>query len=268
MVSHFLEDLGYYCVDNLPAKLIPIFVDLWRRKEVQIDKVALVVDIREHGFLRAFPESLGGHPEEDRPEADLPRRLGRDARQTLQRDAGGPIRCPRKSILQGVRLERRRMAPIKKMADEVIDTSATIISQLKEIVRPTFLQARKAPAPGVDRQLRLQIRHPLRRRPHLRYPVPPESVLPRRPPEQDRTGSAPSGISSSDADETQAFLAELFRFIGFLMPRFVAEGKSHLVIAIGCTGGRHRSVVVAERSGITFAKRKYDIKIFHRDLFK
>jgi len=266
VASHFLEDLGYYCVDNLPAKLIPTFVDLWKRKEVEIDKVALVVDIREHGFLETFP----GVWEEIRKKV-TPRLIFLDATdETLVKrfsETRRPHPLARKSILEGVRLERRRMAPIKKMADEVIDTSETNLSQLKEIFARKFLKRAKP---------RLQVSIISF---GYKYGIPLDSdlIFDTRFLPNPFYVDALRNLSGQDsavrdfllgADETQAFLAELFRFIRFQMPRFVAEGKSSLVISVGCTGGRHRSVVVADELREYLQKEKYDIKISHRDIQK
>jgi len=266
VASHFLEDLGYYCVDNLPAKLIPTFVDLWKRKEVEIDKVALVVDIREHGFLETFP----GVWEEIRKKV-TPRLIFLDASdETLVKrfsETRRPHPLARKSILEGVRLERRRMAPIKKMADEVIDTSETNLSQLKEIFARKFLKRAKP---------RLQVSIISF---GYKYGIPLDSdlIFDTRFLPNPFYVDALRNLSGQDsavrdfllgADETQAFLAELFRFIRFQMPRFVAEGKSSLVISVGCTGGRHRSVVVADELREYLQKEKYDIKISHRDIQK
>jgi len=266
VASHFLEDLGYYCVDNLPAKLIPTFVDLWKRKEVEIDKVALVVDIREHGFLETFP----GVWEEIRKKV-TPRLIFLDASdETLVKrfsETRRPHPLARKSILEGVRLERRRMAPIKKMADEVIDTSETNLSQLKEIFARKFLKRAKP-------SLRVSVISF-----GYKYGIPLDSdlIFDTRFLPNPFYVDALRNLSGQDsavrdfllgADETQAFLAELFRFIRFQMPRFVAEGKSSLVISVGCTGGRHRSVVVADELREYLQKEKYDITISHRDIQK
>jgi UPF0042 nucleotide-binding protein len=266
VVSHFLEDLGYYCVDNLPAKLIPTFVDLWSRKEVQIDKVALVVDIREHGFLETFP----GVWEQIRKKV-TPCLIFLDASdETLVKrfsETRRPHPLASRSTLEGVRMERRRMAPIKKMADEVIDTSATNISQLKDLFARKFM---KKPKPRLQVSI-ISFGY--------KYGIPLDSDLifdTRFLPNpfyidalRDQTGQDTAVRDFLlGADETRAFLAELFRFILFHLPRFVAEGKSSLVISIGCTGGRHRSVVVADELREYLQKRKYDIKISHRDMQK
>ena len=123
VVSRFLEDLGYYCIDNLPTKLIPSLVILWTRKEVEIEKIALVIDIREAGFTSEFPEILQLIKKKlspwliflDASDETLVKRFSESRRpHPLKR---------KKSILESVRLERNRLEEIKKMADEVIDTT-------------------------------------------------------------------------------------------------------------------------------------------------
>jgi UPF0042 nucleotide-binding protein len=266
VVSRFLEDLGYYCVDNLPVQMIPILVDLWQRREVQIDKIALVVDIRERDFIRTFPvvwESIR--------HAVAPKLIFLDASDETLVKRFSETRRPHplggKSILHGVRLERQHLAPIKKMADEVIDTSGTNLAELKEQFVQRFMSAAKP-------RLRVVIVSF-----GYKYGVPVDAdlifdtrFLPNpfyvdelRPKSGKSRGVREFVLGSED---TKAFLAELERFLGFLMPRFVAEGKSQLVIAIGCTGGRHRSVVVADALRAYLGGLKYDIKIFHRDVFK
>jgi len=266
VVSRFLEDLGYYCVDNLPVQMIPIFVDLWQRREVQIDKVALVVDIRERDFVVAFPKVWDAIRK-----AISPKLIFLDASDETLVKRFSETRRPHplggKSVLHGVRLERQRLAPIMKMADEVIDTSGTSISQIRERFAQRFI---KIPKPRLQAMV-VSFGY--------KYGVPVDADLifdTRFLPNPFYVDGLrkKSGKSRSVRDfilqspETQAFLAELLRFVGFLMPRFVMEGKSQLVIAIGCTGGRHRSVVVADALRDYLRGLKYDIKIFHRDVNK
>ncbi len=267
VVSRFLEDLGYYCVDNLPATLIPSLINLWRRRELAIEKVALVVDIREHGFLTMFPRIW-----EDIRKKAGPKLIFLDATDETLVKRFSESRRPhplarRRSVLEGVRLERRRLAGIKKMADEVIDTSQMSIVQLKETLARRFERRRRPPL------------HVLVVSFGYKYGIPLDAdlifdtrFLPN--PFYVEDLRAKNGKSRKvrdfvlNAPETKAFLAELQRFLGFLMPRFAAEGKSRLVIAIGCTGGKHRSVVLAESVKDTLQAGKYDIKVDHRDIYK
>ncbi len=267
VVSRFLEDMGYYCVDNLPATLIPSLINLWRRRELAIEKVALVVDIREHGFLTMFPRIW-----EDIRKTVGPKLIFLDATDETLVKRFSESRRPhplarRRSVLEGVRLERRRLAGIKKMADEVIDTSQMSIIQLKETLARRFERRRRPPLHvlvvsfgykygiPLDADLIFDTRF-------LPNPFYVEDL-------RDKNGKSRKVRDFVlNAPETKAFLVELQRFLRFLMPRFAAEGKSRLVIAIGCTGGKHRSVVLAESVKDTLQAGKYDIKVEHRDIYK
>jgi len=138
VVSRFLEDLGYYCIDNLPSKLIPNLVELWTRKEVEIEKIALVVDIREAGFMKEFPEVLKKIRKKISPrliflEASDEALIKRFSESRRPHPLTG-----KKSMVENVQLERKRLTEIKRMADEVIDTTSTDISQLKELLTRKF----------------------------------------------------------------------------------------------------------------------------------
>jgi UPF0042 nucleotide-binding protein len=170
-------------------------------------------------------------------------------------------------VIEGIRWERKRLAPIKKMADEVLDTSSTNISQLKELLTHRLVKGR---AP------RMQIAIVSF---GYKYGIPLDADLifdTRFLPNpfyidrlRDKTGKSPKVrehvLQSRGARE---FMDRLFPFVGYLLPKFIAEGKSYLTIAVGCTGGKHRSVVIAETLKGYLRKRRYDIKIYHRDIFK
>lgn len=267
VVSHFLEDMGYYCMDNLPAQLIPDFVDLWMRKEVEIAKVALVVDIREAGFSAEFPKALKKIRKKISPllvfleasDKALVTRFKETRRPHPLTDG--------KSVLESVNLERKRLEDIKKLADEVIDTSATSISELKKL-----LTARLFGRKG----LRMQV---LVMSFGYKYGIPLDSDLvfdtrfllnPFYIDEmRNKTGKSQKVkeyvLKSS---ESKKFLAELYHFVDFLMPHFVEEGKSYLSIALGCTGGRHRAVVMAEKLRDHLRKNNYSVRVYHRDIHK
>jgi RNase adapter protein RapZ len=266
-VSHFLEDLGYYCVDNLPAKLIPSLVDLWLREEVEIRKVALIVDMREPGFLSDFPAAV-----EEIKKRITPKIIFLDSSDETLLKRFSETRRPhpltkRKSVIQGIRLERKRLAPIKKMADEVFDTSATNITQLRELLTRELVKGRTP----VMRIVVVSFGY--------KYGVPLDADLifdTRFLPNpfyvdalRDKTGKSPrvrAYVLQSIA--SREFIDRLFPFVDYLIPKFIAEGKSYLTIAIGCTGGKHRSVVFAEELRGYLRKRRYDIKIYHRDIIK
>ncbi len=267
VVSHFLEDLGYYCVDNLPAKLIPSLVDLWLRKEVGIEKVALVVDMREQGFLTEFPKVLEQIRKQIKPKLIF---LDSSDETLLKRFSETRRPHPltrRKSIIDGIRLERKRLDPIKKMSDEVFDTSSTNISQLKELLTRRLVKGKK---PTLQIALTSF---------GYKYGIPLDSDLifdTRFLPNpfyldrlRDKTGKTKSVRDYVlHSRETREFLNKLYGFADYLIPKFIAEGKSYLTVSIGCTGGKHRSVVIVDELRDYLRKKRYDIKVYHRDVFK
>lgn len=265
--SHFLEDLGFYCVDNLPSKLIPIFVELWERKEVEIDRVALVVDMREAGFLTEFPKVW--EKIRKRIAAKL---IFLEASDDVLVKRFSETRRPhplsrKKSVMEAVRLERERLEEIKKMADEVIDTTEITINQLRKMLRRDFSKKK-------SQRMQISIISF-----GYKYGIPIDSDLvfdTRFLPNpfyvdelREKTGK---NLKVKDyvlkTPETKKFLGELYRFIDYLIPNFANEDKSYLTIACGCTGGKHRSVIIAEALKECLRKKKYDIRIYHRDMYK
>ncbi len=265
VVSRFLEDMGYYCVDNLPAKLIPELVDLWLRKKVEIDRMALVIDIREPRFLTEFPDIVRQLKVKpfliflEATDEALVKRFSESRRpHPLARN---------KSVLSGVRLERRKLAPIKDMADEVIDTTGLTISRLKEQVFERILR---------KKQHRLQVyvisfgyKHGLPLDSDLVFDtrfLPNPYYLDSLRQLDGRNKKVRDFVLNSN--ETRAFLDRLYDFVDYLLPGFLKEGKSSLTISVGCTGGRHRSVVIAEALKNHLKTRKVAVKIIHRDIYK
>ena len=265
VVSHFLEDLGYYCVDNLPAKLIPGLVDLWQKGKVEIDRMALVIDIREPNFLNDFPQILKQLKVKPRlifleaSDEALVKRFSESRRPHPLMKKG--------SILDGVRLERKKLAPIKAMADEVIDTTGLSISQLKDVVAGRVLEEKKQ---------RLQINIISF---GYKYGLPLDSdlvfdtrFLP-NPFYIDKLRNL-NGKSKKVREfvlksaETIEYLRHLEDFIDSQLPGFLKEGKSTLTISIGCTGGKHRSVVIADALRNHLRQKKQEVKIIHRDIYK
>jgi UPF0042 nucleotide-binding protein len=266
-VSHFLEDLGFYCVDNLPAKLIPSLVDLWQAREVEIQKMALIVDMREPGFLADFPTALSQIRNKI-----IPKVIFLDASDETLLKRFSESRRPHplkrhKSVIEAIRLERKRLEPIKKMADEVFDTSSSNVSQLKELITRQLIRGRKPALQIVLVSFGYKYGVPLDSdmifdTRFLPNPFYIDSL-------REKTGKntrVRDYILGSE--ETAEFLARLREFIDYLIPKFIAEGKSYLTIAVGCTGGRHRSVVVVEELKAYLRKKSYDIKVYHRDVFK
>ncbi|MEE8378026.1 MAG: RNase adapter RapZ [Candidatus Aminicenantaceae bacterium] len=267
VTSRFLEDLGFYCMDNLPSKLILSFVKLWRKKEVEIDKVALVVDVRESGFSTEFAKVL-----ESIREKISPRVLFLEASDAVLIKRFSESRRPHplsrgRSIMEAVALERKRLAEIKNLADEVIDTSHMSIIELKKLLMHKYAK---------KRLLKLQVMivsfgH--------KYGIPLDSDLvfdTRFLPNpfyidglKDKTGKS-SAVKNFilTSVETKKYLVELFRHIDYLMPKFVEERKTNLTISLGCTGGKHRSVVLADVLRKHLKDKNYSVRVNHRDIFK
>lgn len=266
-VSRFLEDLGYYCIDNLPAKLIPSLVELWTMKEVGIERVALVIDIREAGFASEFPEVLRGIKEKisphliflDASDETLVKRFSESRRpHPLKKE---------KSLIENVHLEREKLAVIKRMADEVIDTSSIDISQLKKLLARRFLKKKSWKMQIVIVSF------------GYKYGIPLDSDLvfdSRFLPNpfyidelREKTGRNQKVIEYVlKKEETKKFLVELYHFVDYLIPKFIDEGKSCLTISVGCTGGRHRAVISAEKLKEHLKNRKFNTRVYHRDIYK
>jgi len=266
-VNRFLEDLGYYCIDNLPAKLIPTFVDLWMREEFKIEKVALVVDIREEGFQTEFPKVL-----ESIRQKISPHMIFLDASDETLVKRFSESRRPHpiamgKSMIQSMALERERLSEIKSLADEVIDTTALSIHDLKKILHRRFHK-------GNARRIQVII---ISFGYKFGIPVDSDLVFDTRflpNPFYVDALRGKTGLSKSVKDyvlqteEGKMFVAEFFRFIDYLMPRFIEEGKSILTIAIGCTGGKHRSVALGEALKLHLKRENLNARVNHRDIYK
>ncbi len=253
-----LEDLGYFCVDNLPTLLIPTLAEFSLREDGDIDKVAIVVDVREGGFLSQFPRMYrrlrsmpGVHPALIFLEASneaLVRRFSETRRPH-------PL-APDRSVREGIHEERTRLNAIRRMADLVIDTSDLTVHELRQ----TFMSLSRGAsprAPLVVTFLSFGFKHGVPVDADLmfdaRFLPNPHFVSQLRP----LTGRDRPVITFMNRHpETGEFIERLEGLLRFLLPQYVREGKSYLTVAIGCTGGRHRSVMIAE----TLRRRLKDIK--------
>jgi UPF0042 nucleotide-binding protein len=267
VVSRFLEDLGYYCIDNLPTKLIPRFVDLWARKEVEIEKVALVVDIREAGFAKEFPEVLQSIRKKVQPHLIFLEASDEVLFKRFSESRRPHPLASTKSVREGIVLERKRLAKIKNLADDVLDTSSTNVTELKEILTRQFMRKK-------GRSLQIVVVSF-----GYKYGIPLDSDLvfdTRFLPNphyidtmRDKTGRHKEVKEYVlQAKETQMFLIKLMKFVDYLIPKFEDEGKSYLTIAMGCTGGKHRSVVLSDQLMEHLKEQNYRVKTHHRDIYK
>jgi RNase adapter protein RapZ len=262
-----LEDLGYFCVDNLPTTLIPTLAKLAVRAE-DIEKVAIIVDIRERNLLSSFPKifkrlkaSKGLHPVLiflEASDATLVRRFSETRRPH-------PL-APGRSASEGIREERERLGPIRALADEIVDTSDLTVHELRQFFMG--LTRDRARASLVVNILSFGYKYGVPVDADLVFDVRclpnPHFVPTLRP----RTGRdhAVKEFMERDAS-TREFMQKLEDYLRFVLPHYVAEGKSYLTVAIGCTGGRHRSVMIAERLKRALSRvAGTQVRVRHRDI--
>ena len=270
--TNAFEDLGYFCVDNLPVTLLSTFAPLMMPNEeefVAIEKAALVIDIRERHFLSDFPSELkklrGSGLEPfilffDASDSVLKRRFS-ETRRPHPADEG-------KGVLEAIRSERSAMKEVRKQSDLIVDTSKHTVHTLRRFLVKKFgeleegvpLQVQlisfghKHGAPG-DVDLLFDVRH---------LPNPYFEKNLKELPGTDRKVVRFLDAQPEVAETTKRF-AELLEY---LLPLYRREGKSYLTIGFGCTGGRHRSVMVAARIGEILEELGYDATVIHRDVLK
>jgi UPF0042 nucleotide-binding protein len=262
-----LEDLGYFCVDNLPTMLIPTLAKLSVRGG-DIEKVAIVVDVRESKFLSSFPKIFsrlrkmrGLNPVLIFLEASntaLVRRFSETRRPH-------PL-APDRSPSEGIRDERARLTSIRAMADEIVDTSDMTVHELRQFFMG--LSRDRAHAPLVVTILSFGYKHGIPVDADLVFDV---RCLPNPhfvPALRRRTGRDRAVVSFMERDSsTREFIEKLEQYLEYVVPHYIAEGKSYLTVAIGCTGGRHRSVMIAERLRRALSRIEgARIRVRHRDI--
>jgi UPF0042 nucleotide-binding protein len=243
-----LEDLGYFCVDNLPTQLIPTLAELANREDAGLDKVALVVDVRESAFLREFPgvlKSLRSNPRTRPTLIFLEASHSALVRRFSETRRPHPLARGR-SVADGIREEREKLAAIRPMADMIVDTSRLTVHELRDIFMRMSRDGGKR-AEMVVTLLSFGFKHGLPEDADLAFDV---RCLP-NPHFVDRlrrlTGRDPAVVRYMRRHAaTKEFLDRLASFLTFALPHYVREGKTYLTVAIGCTGGQHRSVMVAE----------------------
>jgi UPF0042 nucleotide-binding protein len=264
-----LEDLGYFCVDNLPTTLIPTLAKLSLRAGRDIDKVAIVVDVREGGFLSSFPKIYRQIRKMRRlnpvlifleaSHAALVRRFSETRRPH-------PL-APDRSVTEGIRDERSRLNVIREMADEIVDTSDMTVHELRQFFM-NLSRGRGSKARLVVTLLSFGYKHGVPVDADLVFDV---RCLPNPhfvPTLKRRTGRDRAVVVFMERDaSTREFMDRLEDYVRYVVPFYIAEGKSYLTIAIGCTGGRHRSVMIAERLRKALADTGVArVRVRHRDL--
>ena len=264
-----LEDIGFYCVDNMPVVLLPKFLKIQIEASKNVPEVAMVMDLREKNFLEKYTKIFSrlkdrGYKIEilflDASDDSLLHRFS-ETRRVHPLSIKG-------SVMDGINLEREKLLPLKQMADKVIDTTSCNVHQLKDIVQRYFLST------TASQKLVIHVTSF-----GYRYGVPADAdivldvrFLPNPYFIDDLKQHDGHNNHVRDyvlgSEESRIFIQKLYELMAFLIPLYEKEGKSRLNIALGCTGGRHRSVVLANQLGSYFSGKNYMVTINHRDITK
>ncbi len=259
------EDLGFYCVDNLPVDLIPTLSELAMQGGREYQRLVMLVDAREGTSLKVLPSAYRRlarlYPATlvfvEASDEVLLRRFSETRRpHPLSRDH---------SIRDGIRRERQMMAPIRRVADVVIDTSRFNVHELRKFVIDRFQNEEKRPmlisvvsfgyrfGVPTDADLVFDVRF-----------LPNPHFVPSLRPYSGKEKKVARYVMSFR--QSKGFLRRVDDMLGYLIPRYIDEGKSYLTIAFGCTGGRHRSVALGEAVARKLGGRGYQAKVVHRDI--
>jgi len=262
------EDAGYFCVDNLPAEMVRSLAELFRHPGSKVERAAVVCDSRGGDYLSPLAGVIDELADTDVPhrvvylEADEQTLIDR-YKETRRRHP----RAPQGNVIDGIRLEHELLAPVRERADDCIDTSGLSAAALRrkiadELLGPTdtgklavtFTSFGHKHGPPRDADLAFDVR--FLPNPHW------------EPELRALTGFDDLIVEYVGRDgRLQEFYDRVLPLLEYLLPQYVAEGKAHLVIAIGCTGGRHRSVAIAEHLATCFRGRPdYFVEVQHRDV--
>lgn len=262
-----LEDAGFFCIDNLPILLLPKVTELLGHSG-RTERLALVIDVREGNFLADTPRVLdearrAGHKVEvlflDASDESLIRRFSETRRRH-------PL-SPDRSVAEGIQNERSALRDLRELADHVIDSSALNVHDLKRLVQARF-SSEPANAPSISVMSF-----------GYRYGVPPQADLvldvrflpnPYFVPElKGLTGRHPRVAAYVlERPDTEGFLARVVELCQFLFPRYQKEGKAYLTVALGCTGGKHRSVAIAQELYRRLTAEQARVQLWDRDIEK
>ena len=260
-VNKCLEDMGYFCVDNLPLELVEPLLD-----HVRARLVGVILDVRNPGFAARFPEILARVRRRcpgtrllflDASEESLIRRFSETRRpHPLAGDT---------SLLSALRSEREMLKEVRAVADVVIDTSALTVHELRSAIQKTFVgdpsRARMVVS-ATSFGYKFGVPHDVDLLFDVRFLANPHFV----PELKGKTGLDPAVAAYIEKDpETEAFLSRMTGFLDYLVPLFEKEHKSYLSIGVGCTGGKHRSVYIAERLVELLKLKGFPVRVSHRD---
>lgn len=263
-----LEDVGFFCVDNLPVALLPEFLEVQSIAAKDISKVALVMDLREKSFLDTYPGIFKRLTRKGYKIEILFLDAGDDA--LLHRFSETRRIHPlsqRGSIMDGIRNERKKLSPLKRMAGKIIDTTSLNVHQLKDAVQRLF----------VDSSTRKMVIHVISFGYRYGLPADADMIMDVRFLPNPHFMEALKHYDGHHAQvrdyvlegkESRMFIKKLFEMMALLIPLYEKEGKVRFNIALGCTGGRHRSVVMSNELVSYFSQQSYIVTVSHRDIGK
>jgi UPF0042 nucleotide-binding protein len=260
-VNKCLEDMGYFCVDNLPLELVEPLLG-----QISATRVGIILDVRNPDFALRFPEILG------RLRTSVPgtRLLFLDASEESLIRRFSETRRPhplagRVSLLEALRRERAMLEEVRAVADVVVDTSAMTVHELRSFMQKTFVGDPESGGMIVSATsfgYKFGIPHDVDLLFDVRFLANPHFV----PELKGKTGMDAAVAAYIEKDpETKPFLDRLVGFLDYLLPRYDRERKSYLSIGIGCTGGKHRSVYIVEQLSKLLQERGYPVRVSHRD---
>jgi len=261
------EDMGFFCVDNLPTTLIPTFADLITRSSHSISRVALGVDVREGEYLTHLIDTLGELRKREHKVEVLFLEAGEEAlvrryRETRRRH---PL-APEGNVVEGIRAERKALSTMREVADRIVDTSALTVHQLKDLLIEMYV------SPGQRTGLTISLvsfgfKHGVPFDADLVFDVRflpnPHFVEGLRPLDGRDSRVREFILKHEDSRE---LLRRLEGFLGFVLPAYQREGKAYLTVAVGCTGGRHRSVALVEELRGFLDRLGLAATVVHRDM--
>ena len=261
-----LEDIGFYCVDNLPPTLITKFAELCYQGNSNIDKVALGIDIRGREFFETLHESLSYLEKENYKYEVLFLDCADDilVKRYKMTRRNHPL-AKSTQITEGIKEEREILQTLRDKADSIIDTSNMKPRDLKDEISKLYIEGEKTPKLTIS-VVSFGFKHGIPIDSDLVFDVrflPNQYYVEELRPQTGEDQVVRDYVM--DSDVSREFFAKLEDMVDFLIPHYIEEGKSHLVIAIGCTGGRHRSVTISNLLYDDLIKKGYRVVKKHRD---
>lgn len=264
-----LEDIGFFCVDNLPVILLPKFLSITTVSSPEIKRVAMVMDLRERSFLDKYQRIFAGLKQRgykieilflESSDESLLHRFSETRRIHPLSERG--------MIMEGIMMEREKLSSLKKMADKIIDTTSVNVHQLKDIVQRHFLPSSR------NKKMAINITSF-----GYKYGLPVDAdlvfdvrFLPNPYFVEDLKNYDGHNVDVQNYvlqnKQSKEFLKKTLDLMNLLIPLYEKEGKVRLNIAMGCTGGKHRSVVMANKLASYFSSKKYLVNLSHRDIDK